>query len=123
MHKTARLDRRSRPAPLMTRASMSTCRSSTFKTDLNAGTCAYQWITPDLIDDMHDGTDADDDNFIKAVVPEIQKSAQYKAGGVIFITGDEGENGSDDILFVAVSNRAKPNYVSMTQARQSVCKT
>jgi phosphatidylinositol-3-phosphatase len=89
-------------------------KTGDFYTDLNAGTYAYQWITPDLIYDMHDGTDADGDNFIKAVVPEIQKSAQYKAGGVIFITWDEGENGSDDILTIAVSNRAKPGYVSMT---------
>jgi acid phosphatase len=89
-------------------------KTGDFYTDLNAGTYAYQWITPDLIYDMHDGTDADGDSFIAAVVPEIQKSAQYKAGGVIFITWDEGENGSNDIFFIAISNRAKANYASPT---------
>jgi acid phosphatase len=92
-----------------------TAKTGDFYTDLAAGTYAYQWITPDLIYDMHDGTDAQGDSFIAAVVPEIQKSAAYQAGGVIFITWDEGEQGSNDIVFIAVSKRAKPGFSSPTK--------
>ena len=95
-----------------------TNKTGDFYSDLAAGSYAYQWITPDLIYDMHDGTIADGDNFIGAVVPEIQKTAAYQAGGVIFISFDEGENGSDQILFIAVSKRAKMGYSSMTPYTQ-----
>jgi acid phosphatase len=88
-------------------------KTGDFYTDLAAGSYAYQWITPDLISDMHDGTIADGDAFITKVVGDIQNTDAYKAGGVIFITWDEGET-SDQILFIAVSNRAKMGFKSPT---------
>jgi hypothetical protein len=64
-------------------------------TDVANNTVAsYNFITPNLIDDMHDGTIAQGDSWLAANVPVIQNSAAYKAGGVIFITWDEGEGGT-----------------------------
>ena len=64
-------------------------------TDLANNTVAsYNFITPNLIDDMHDGTIADGDTWLATHVPVILNSAAYKQGGVIFITWDEGEGGS-----------------------------
>jgi phospholipase C len=65
-------------------------------TDLSAGTLpAYSFITPNLIDDMHDGTIADGDNWLKANLPTILSSSEYTDGStVVFITWDEGEGGS-----------------------------
>jgi len=64
-------------------------------TDLANNTVAsYNFITPNLTDDMHDGTIADGDTWLATHVPVILNSAAYKQGGVIFITWDEGEGGS-----------------------------
>src|SRR5947207_678479 len=64
-------------------------------TDLANNTVAsYNFITPNLTDDMHDGTIADGDTCLATHVPLILNSAAYKQGGVIFITWDEGEGGS-----------------------------
>jgi phosphatidylinositol-3-phosphatase len=55
--------------------------------DLSA---AFTFVTPNSIDDMHDGTISDGDNFLKRYVPPLQASPQYQSGNtVIFITWDE----------------------------------
>lgn len=65
-------------------------------TDLAGNTLpAFSFITPNLIDDMHDGTVADGDNWLKANLPTILNSPEYKDGSTaVFITWDEGEGGS-----------------------------
>ena len=48
-------------------------------------------ITPNLIDDMHDGTVAEGDSWLARNLPTILNSADYQAGNVaVFITWDEG---------------------------------
>jgi len=56
--------------------------------DPNAG--AFEMIVPNLINDMHDGTLGQGDAFLKAFVPSITASPAFEAGGVLFITFDEG---------------------------------
>ncbi len=82
-----------------------------FYTDLGQRASDYYWITPDKIYDMHDGTVADADAFLAAVVPAIQATPQWQEGGVIFITYDEGDL-LNQVLFIAVSPFAKPGYES-----------
>jgi phosphatidylinositol-3-phosphatase len=56
---------------------------------------AFSFITPNLIDDMHDGTVADGDKWLAANLPTILKSHQYTSGSTaVFITWDEGEGGT-----------------------------
>jgi hypothetical protein len=58
---------------------------------------AFSFITPNLIDDMHDGTVADGDRWLSVNLPKILGSPQYRNGStVVFITWDEGEGGSSD---------------------------
>ena len=55
---------------------------------------AFSFITPNLIDDMHDGTVAQGDAWLARNVPAILNSAQYRAGRTaVFITWDEGSGG------------------------------
>ena len=55
---------------------------------------AFSFITPNLIDDMHDGTVADGDAWLSRNLPAILGSAAYRNGSTaIFITWDEGEGG------------------------------
>lgn len=65
-------------------------------TDLNNNTLpAFSFITPNLIDDMHDGTIAQGDSWLSANVPTILASSAYTSGTTaLFITWDEGSGGS-----------------------------
>jgi hypothetical protein len=48
---------------------------------------------------------------LKATLPLILESAQYKAGHVvIFITADEAQNGDGPIPFLALGNGVKKGY-------------
>jgi phospholipase C len=66
--------------------------------DLSSGSLpAFSFITPNLIDDMHDGTIAQGDSWLAANVPTILSSPEYQAGNVaLFITWDEGEGGTSN---------------------------
>ena len=63
--------------------------------DLAAGALpAFSFITPNLIDDMHDGTIAQGDAWLASHLPAILNSSQYRAGSTaVFITWDEGSGG------------------------------
>jgi phosphatidylinositol-3-phosphatase len=51
----------------------------------------FTFVTPNVIDDMHSGTIADGDSFLKSFVPELMATPQYQSGSTaIFITWDEG---------------------------------
>jgi hypothetical protein len=92
--------------------------------DLNAGNAAaYNFITPNLCDDSHNSTGCGSgdsilhgDRFLASVIPIIQASAAYQAGGAIFITWDECEVaiGAPDVPIglIVISPFAKPGYAS-----------
>jgi hypothetical protein len=63
--------------------------------DLAAGALpAFSFITPNLIDDMHDGTIAQGDRWLARHLPAILGSKEYRAGtAAVFITWDEGSGG------------------------------
>jgi phospholipase C len=55
---------------------------------------AFSFITPNLIDDMHDGTIAQGDAWLASHLPAILNSKQYQSGTTaVFITWDEGSGG------------------------------
>jgi len=55
---------------------------------------AFSFITPNLTDDMHDGTIAQGDAWLAGHLPAILNSGQYRAGTTaVFITWDEGSGG------------------------------
>jgi hypothetical protein len=64
--------------------------------DLSTGHLpAFSFVTPNLIDDTHDGSVADGDRFLRATTDEIVSSPPYRSGSLaVFITWDEGEGGS-----------------------------
>ena len=56
---------------------------------------AFSFVTPNLVDDMHDGTVADGDAWLKSNLPAIFGSSEYQGGHtVVFVTWDEGEGGT-----------------------------
>jgi phospholipase C len=81
--------------------------------DLAAGTVPnYVFITPNLDNDMHDGSIARGDQWLAAQLPKIFASDAYKNGGVVFVLWDEGSSNADDPPFIAISPNAKKGFVS-----------
>lgn len=55
----------------------------------------FTFVTPNLINDMHDGTIGDGDRFLQGYVPAVMATPQYQTGStVIFITWDENAGSS-----------------------------
>jgi phospholipase C len=55
---------------------------------------AFSFITPNLIDDMHDGTITDGDTWLANNIPTILNSSAYTSRTTaVFITWDEGTGG------------------------------
>jgi hypothetical protein len=85
--------------------------------DLSAGKVArYNFITPNLCDDMHDSCGgsaiAHGDAWLKKTVPLILNSTAYRSGGVLFITWDEGASGDGPVPMIVLSPYAKGNHYS-----------
>jgi hypothetical protein len=58
---------------------------------------AFSFVTPNLIDDMHDGTIAQGDEWLSRNLPLILDSSEYRSGHVVlFLTWDEGEGGTSN---------------------------
>jgi hypothetical protein len=66
--------------------------------DLSSGKLpAFSFVTPNLIDDMHDGTVKQGDTWLSNNLPVILASSAYKSGSLaVVITWDEGEGGSSN---------------------------
>jgi phosphatidylinositol-3-phosphatase len=55
----------------------------------------FTFVTPNLINDMHDGTVSDGDTWLSTFIPKVLSSAEYTGGRTaLFITWDE----DDDLL-------------------------
>jgi hypothetical protein len=81
--------------------------------DLAAGTVPdYAFITPNMVNDMHDGSVQDGDNWLSREIPKILASDRFKNGGVLFLVWDEGSGGGDDPPFIVLSPNAKKGFVS-----------
>lgn len=65
----------------------------------------FTFVTPNLIDDMHDGTISDGDNFLKTYIPALMATPQYQAGNTaIFIAWDESAgSGANQVPCIVIS--------------------
>jgi hypothetical protein len=55
----------------------------------------FSFVTPNLIDDMHDGTIAQGDSWLQSNLPTIFNSSEYTSGSTaVFVVWDEGTGGS-----------------------------
>src|SRR5579884_1605690 len=83
-------------------------------TDLANNTVArYNFITPNLCDDMHDSCSPTNDpvkqgdTWLSNQIPMIENSQAYKNGGAIFITWDEAASGDGPIGMIVLSPLAR----------------
>ena len=97
---------------------------SSFAADLAAGTYRFMWITPNLNDDGHNGTNVNteltnSDTWLSQNVPAILNSPVYQAGNaILFITWDEaeGRNGdsADQVPMIVMSKRLKSTGMQLS---------
>jgi phospholipase C len=74
------------------------------------GVASYNFITPNLCNDMHDCSIATGDAWLAREVPKILASKAYRDGGALFVTFDESAGSDVPIGFIALSPLAKPGY-------------
>jgi len=61
--------------------------------DLNsANPPAFVWVTPNMLNDMHDGPLTTGDTWLSQQIPAIQGTQWYRAGGTIMLLWDEGQD-------------------------------
>jgi phospholipase C len=88
---------------------------SEFDRDLAAGTVPkYVFITPNMINDMHDASVAVGDAWLAREIPKILASDAFNHGGVVFLTWDEGSKNADDPPMIVISPNARRGFVSQT---------
>ncbi len=86
--------------------------------DLDADdVAAYNFITPNLCDDMHDSCGGDSiahgDAWLAREVPTIMASKAYKDGGALFIVWDENEGTPGGAIgLIAMSPFVKAGYAN-----------
>jgi acid phosphatase len=79
----------------------------------------YSFIVPNLLDDAHDGTLAQADQWLEANIAPLISNSAFQSSGLLIIAFDEGDasdnaNGGGQVATVIVSAQAKKNYVSQT---------
>ena len=80
----------------------------------NNTVAAYNFITPNVCNDMHDSCAPvsnmvkQGDNWLSTEIPKIMNSSAYRNNGAIFIVWDEG-SGSSSIGLICLSPLAKGN--------------
>jgi len=84
-------------------------------TDLRNNTAPdFIWVSPNLINDMHNGNYAQGDGFLRQQVPAVLASSWYQAGGIIIITFDEGET-TEQVATIVISQHT-PRGMRLTTA-------
>lgn len=93
------------------------CANITDFTHFDPAAADYALIVPNLCNDMHDCSVTAGDNFLKGWVPKILNSGAWQAGGVLFITWDEGTTnvgGGGRVPLIVISNRVPKGFQSAT---------
>jgi hypothetical protein len=95
----------------------SRCANITDFTHFDPAAANYEFIKPNLCNDMHDCSVAVGDAFLSSFVPSILNSAAWKQGGVLFITWDEGTSttgGGGHVATIVIASNVTAGYRSST---------
>jgi hypothetical protein len=94
----------------------SKCANITNLSSFDPAGASFQFITPNMINDMHDGTIADGDNWLKAFLPKILTSPAF-ANSLVIVTFDEGTsntNGGGHIVTIMITPNMTPGFKNAT---------
>ncbi len=89
------------------------CSHITDFTHFDPAAADFEFIVPNMCNDMHDCSTATGDAFLRDFVPTILNSPAWQQGGVLFITWDEGEGlFSNQVATVVISKAVPKGYQS-----------
>jgi acid phosphatase len=92
------------------------CANITNLAAFNPAATNFAFIVPNLINDMHDGSIATGDSFLRAFLPQITTSPSF-ANSVVFLTFDEGSsnaNGGGHVVTIAITGDMTAGYQAPT---------
>jgi phosphatidylinositol-3-phosphatase len=77
-------------------------------------TPAFGWITPDMTDDMHDGSVAQGDAWLSTAIPAILKSDAFTIDqSLLFITWDENDDSpGNQVATLVIADAVPPGFAS-----------
>jgi phosphatidylinositol-3-phosphatase len=77
----------------------------------------FTFVTPNVINDMHDGTIEQGDNWLSMFVPQVLSSAEYQGGNTaVYITWDEDDGSSGNhVATIVIAPSVKPGTRSSTE--------
>ena len=111
-----RYARKHNPAISFTEIQESTSRCANIHdfSHFEPGAADYQFIVPNLCNQMHDCTVAVGDAFLKQFVGDLIRSPSWTSDDVLFIAWEEGHTSSQNrVPFIVVSDKVKSSgYVS-----------
>lgn len=93
---------------------------SQFRADLTSGSLPdFSFIVPNALDDAHDGTLAEADQWLQTNIDPLIKSSVFQNNGLLVIVFDESEvtdteNGGGHVCFVVVGPKVKSGFQSST---------
>jgi phosphatidylinositol-3-phosphatase len=92
---------------------------SQFTTDLNSDALpAYSFVAPNLIHDLHNGTAAQADYWLKQHIDPLLHNATFMRDGLLLILFDESDNdnthGGGRVVWVAVGPKVRKGYSTAT---------
>ena len=91
-----------------------------FSSDLSSGSLPnFSFVTPNLLDDAHDGSLAKADDWLKNNIDPLVSSSTFQDGGLLIIVFDESKisdvsHGGGHVPAVIVSPKAKKGFQSST---------
>src|SRR4051812_14345 len=91
-----------------------------FATDMAAGTLPqFSFISPNVINDLHDGSDVQADNWLKNNIKPLIDSASFKQNDLLVIVFDESvdadsAHGGGHVAMLVVGAKVKSGYQSTT---------
>ncbi len=93
------------------------CANITDFTHFDPRAANYEFIKPNLCNDMHDCSISVGDSFLQGFVPTILNSAAWQHGGVLFILWDEGSTsigGGGNVAVLVMAKNVPPGFRSST---------
>jgi phosphatidylinositol-3-phosphatase len=107
------------PWPYFPNTHISTVDASSLVSDLNSSSAPdFVWYTPNLTNDEDLGTVQQGDSYLSTLIPQVQATSWYQAGGKIVITWDESNNDTSGINGSTGGGRVPTIVVSAALAAQ-----
>jgi hypothetical protein len=96
---------------------MTSADASTLVSDLNSASAPdFVWYTPSLVNSEDTGTVQQGDSFLSTLIPQVQATPWYQAGGQIVITWDESSSDTSGIHGTTGGGRVPTIVVSAALA-------